>query len=131
MEKLVYLVVGGSIGTLSRYGLSMMMLQWLGPGFPYGTLAANLSGCFLIGLIAGLPEAHASLPPSVRLLVITGFLGALTTFSAYEYESFLLGREGHWLKMALNLGGSVVLGFFTLWLGYSLMRSVFPLVKGG
>jgi fluoride exporter len=130
VDKICILILGGSIGTLLRFWMCQWVTQWLGPVFPFGTLVVNLLGCFLIGLIAGLPEGETSLSLPMRLLVMTGFLGALTTFSTYEYESFLLGREGQLWKMFINLGGSVFLGFLMLSAGYMLVRLATGIGKG-
>jgi CrcB protein len=124
MDKFILVFVGGGIGSFLRFALSVWVLNRIGMGFPYGTLVVNLLGCFIIGLIAGLPSGGASLSPTTRLLLITGFLGGLTTFSTYEYESFLLVTEGAFAKALLNLGLSVLLGFLSVLIGYLLTRSV-------
>ncbi len=130
MEKLLAIITGGSIGCLSRYYISNWVLQWMGPTFPFGTLTVNLLGCFIIGLIAGLPEGSNSLSPTIRLFAMTGLLGGLTTFSTYEYESFLLAREGLLWETFINIGGSVILGFIAVWVGYMAARFTISTVKG-
>jgi fluoride exporter len=123
MPKLFLLVfLFGGLGSCLRYGLSGWVASWAGAAFPYGTLLVNVTGCFLIGLLAGLPAAVV--PPTVRIAAISGFLGGLTTFSAFEYESFTLLLNGEASKAMLNLGGSVVLGLLCLVVGYRLARLV-------
>jgi fluoride exporter len=131
MARFLYLLVGGGIGTIVRFLLSTWALQTYGPGFPFGTLVVNLLGCFIIGIFAGLPEGANSLTPTLRLILMTGFLGGLTTFSTYEYESFLLTKDGAIWKAMLNLGGSMILGFITVFIGYWVIRLVLGMMAKG
>lgn len=126
MEKILTLIAGGSIGVLCRYYLAEWGLSRFGSFLPYGTLIVNLTGCLLIGLMLGLFEKHfhelAEVPLQLRLLLITGFLGAFTTFSSYELEAFLLLRQGSWERALLYLAGSIVLGLLLIFLGVKLGR---------
>lgn len=79
MEKWLLVMLGGSLGAASRYGVSLLSARLLGTQFPYGTMLVNLAGCFLIGLLFALADRSRLLTPDVRLLLITGYLGALTT----------------------------------------------------
>ena len=121
MFKLALIMLGGSLGAASRYGLSLLAVKLWGPGFPWGTLTANLSGCFLIGLVFALADRTALFSPQFRLFFMTGFLGALTTFSTYALESVNTARDGASLMsltniLVNNLGG-LALVFLGLWLG--------------
>lgn len=131
MNQFFLIFVGGGIGSFCRFWLANWTTGGLGPTFPFGTLTVNLVGCFLIGLIAGLPQASASLPPQARLLLMTGFLGGLTTFSTYEYESFMLTTEGEFGRALINLAMSMILGFVAVGVGYILIRFLSQWVKGG
>ena len=131
MDKLLPLVVGGSLGTVLRFLVSVWMLQWLGSDFPFGTLAVNILGCFMIGMLSGLPEGISTLSPRMRLFVVTGFIGGLTTFSSYQYESFTLTRSGDVLKAFVYWGGSLFVGLLSVLLGYLLMSSLLNIAKGG
>lgn len=131
MDKFLLIFLGGGIGSFMRFLLSTWTVNQLGPMFPFGTLAVNLVGCFVVGLLAGLPLAVGSLTPATRLLLVTGFLGGFTTFSTYEYESFMLVTEGEMSRALLNLGISVVLGFLAVALGYFLTRFTIQAIKGG
>jgi CrcB protein len=131
MDKVLLVFIGGGAGSVCRFWLASWLGDRFGPIFPFGTLAVNLIGCFLIGLIAGLPSASASVPPFARLLLMTGFLGGLTTFSTYEYESFLLLSQGDIAKALLNLGGSMVLGLLALLVGVVVVRLACQGLKGG
>ena len=84
--RLVVIMLGGAAGALLRYGVSTWALRWFGHGFADGTLLVNLAGCLLIGLAFGIGEQRG-LNPLFRLMFITGFLGALTTFSTYGLET--------------------------------------------
>lgn len=124
MNNVFLLVVGGSLGTLSRYYLATWVVQGLGLPFPYGTLSVNLIGCFVIGLLGGWMEKGLALDPNIRLLTMVGFLGAFTTFSSYEYESFQLLKSGLTLPAIAYLTSSVLLGLLAVWLGHQVLRWV-------
>lgn len=108
---------GASLGALLRWALALRLNPLL-PQLPLGTLAANLVGGFLIGLAMGWLERHPELPPQVRLLIVTGFLGGLTTFSTFSAEVVLHLHEGRLLWALVlagsHLAGSLVLTFFGL-----------------
>jgi fluoride exporter len=117
--NLIWIIIGGSLGALLRYGTTLLCVRIFGTTFPAGTLAVNLSGCFLIGLIMGLAETGPFVTPAFRLFFVTGFLGALTTFSTYAWESMNAIRNASlgmaFLNMALNniAGlGLVLIGFW-------------------
>lgn len=117
MSTWIPLVIGGVTGTLCRYLLSNNLYRLLGTSFPYGTLAVNLLGCFLLGFFAIVAEGRSFLTPHVKLLLLVGFCGAFTTFSTFILETAQLMRDGYHYRAAFNIGGSVVLGFIALRLG--------------
>ena len=121
MEKLLLVMVGGSLGAASRYGISLLTVKMWGPRFPWGTLTVNLMGCFLIGLLFGLSDRVRLLTPDMRLLLITGFLGALTTFSTFSMETVSAGRAGMMgqplMNILVNNLGGLALTFLGLWIG--------------
>ena len=120
LTKIALVMIGGSIGALSRYGISLLSVRLFGTGFPWGTLLVNLGGCFLIGISLALADRTHLMNPSVRLFFVTGFLGALTTFSTYGYETFIAIYVGsHWLAMG-NMLLNNVLGLFLVFLGFRL-----------
>jgi fluoride exporter len=121
MEKLLLVMVGGSLGAASRYGISLLAAKLWGTRFPWGTLTVNLAGCFLIGLLFGLSDRVRLLTPEMRLLLITGFLGAMTTFSTFSMETVSAGRAGLMMQPVVNilvnnLGGLALTGI-GLWIG--------------
>jgi len=108
--KWLLVMLGGSLGAASRYGIGLLTARLWGTSFPYGTMVVNLAGCFVIGLLFALADRSRLLTPDMRLLLITGYLGALTTFSSFTLETVNAGRAGlTWQPLANilinNLGG--------------------------
>lgn len=120
--KLVYVFIGGSLGAACRYGVSLWATRSWGAGFPYGTLMVNLTGCLLIGLAFGLSERANLLGPNVRLFFITGYLGALTTFSSYALETINAARTTSFLVAGCNLLANNLLGFALVVAGMLLSK---------
>jgi CrcB protein len=118
--KWINLILGGIVGTISRYLLAGFVYQMFGTDFPYGTLAVNLIGCFLIGFLATLAEEKFLLDPNARLLLMIGFCGAFTTFSTFMLETSNLLKEGETLREFLNISASVLVGFLLFRLGVFL-----------
>lgn len=115
--KYIFLILGGSIGTLSRHTLSGLIHRWAGAGFPYGTLVVNLAGCFVIGFLSAIPEKRLFLAPEIRLFLVAGFCGAFTTFSAFIFETDHLLKTGAIAHAVINIMVSVSLGFLVFRLG--------------
>ncbi len=113
--------LGGFLGANLRYWLGGWLANRFGLLFPIETMLINISGSFVLGLFMTL-ALHSSWAPEWRHLVAVGFLGAFTTYSTYEYESFRLIQEGLWLKAFLNLFGSLVLGLIAVALGVAVAR---------
>jgi CrcB protein len=113
----IYLAAGSVAGGLCRYGLFSTVHGRLGFHFPFGNFAVNLSGCLLIGILNALADAKAWVGPHERLLLMTGFCGAYTTFSSLIMETSDLMRRGNLGLAAANVLGSVVLGFAFFRLG--------------
>ncbi|MCK4873000.1 MAG: fluoride efflux transporter CrcB [Phycisphaerales bacterium] len=112
MQKLILIAVAGAAGTLARYGLSGLVQTRTGASFPFGTLAVNLLGCFLFGLVFTLSERYTAISAETRVILLVGFAGAFTTFSTLMYESNALRLDGEWGLfianiLAQNLGGIV------------------------
>ncbi len=121
MRNLLLVGGGGFLGSIARYLLSGFVLHSTGAArFPYGTFAVNVIGCLAIGVIAGLAEKASMFTPAARLFLMTGFLGGFTTFSAFAYETFFLGREHTWASAVGNVAGQVVLGLVAVVAGYRL-----------
>jgi CrcB protein len=119
MTKILLIMAGGGLGALCRYGLGLAGGRVLGVGFPWGTFAANMIGCFLIGIAFGMVGRAQWFTPEVRLFFMTGFLGALTTFSTYALESVNYLRNGSHVALTNflvnNVGGGLLV-LAGLWL---------------
>jgi CrcB protein len=87
---------------------------------PIGTMAVNITGCLLIGVIAGVADQRAELSPAVWLFLVVGVLGGFTTFSAFGHEVFVLGAGGARLHALIHVAANVVLGVGAAWLGYAV-----------
>jgi len=122
--KYLWIGIGGSIGAIARYWLGTLITGRLGSRFPYGTFAINISGCFIIGLMITVLDERTSLPMSLRFLLPIGFVGAYTTFSTYEMDSFQKAAQGHYGVALLNLVLSVVVGYGAVYLGVLSGRAV-------
>ncbi|MCL2459101.1 MAG: fluoride efflux transporter CrcB [Desulfobulbus sp.] len=119
--KWLIVMAGGSLGAASRYGIGLLTARLWGTSFPYGTLVVNLAGCFAIGLLFALADRSRLLTPDVRLFLITGYLGALTTFSSFTMETVNAGRIGlaqqALVNILLNNLGGLTLTYLGMRLG--------------
>ena len=122
--KFLYLFVAGGVGTLARYLLAGVVYQICGVRFPYGTLAVNLMGCFLAGFLAIVIEEKFLLSPTMRLMIMIGFLGGFTTFSTFMLETANLIKDGENLLAFVNVMASVVVGFLVFRLGVILAKVI-------
>jgi len=124
MEQLVYIALLGALGCICRYFLSGFVYQLFGTGFPYGTLAVNVIGAFLIGLVMEFSIRSALIPPALRIAVTIGLLGGLTTFSTFSFETFRLLEEGAFVVAFLNVLVSVVSCLACTWIGIMVARAL-------
>jgi CrcB protein len=108
MVRFFWICLGGAIGTGARYLLSGWLLRVAGPGFPWGTLAVNIVGSFLLGLLMHVSLTSELLPPTVRLVLTAGVVGGFTTYSTFNYETLRLFQEDALLLGFLNFGTTVV-----------------------
>ena len=121
-QKYFLLCLAGSAGTIARFWVGGFVQRLAGDSFPLGNFLVNLTGCLLFGLIYALVENRSGLPGDMRLYVLTGFMGAYTTFSSYMFESVALMQNGQWLAASLNIGGQTVLGVACIVGGLALGR---------
>ena len=103
LGRVLLVALGGAFGSALRYVVALVAVSWLGPAFPWGTLAVNLAGSFAIGLVQQLAVESLVLSESTRLLISTGVLGGLTTYSSFSYESIRLMEGGAWLPACFNV----------------------------
>jgi fluoride exporter len=123
MTNALLVMLGGSMGALSRYGASLLAVKLFGSRFPWGTLAVNLTGCFFIGIAFALAErGSGSMTPSMRLFFVTGYLGGLTTFSTYALETTnALGAQDS-MAAVLNFTANNLLGVALVLLGMWVVK---------
>ena len=124
MSNLLVVMLGCALGGAMRY-LITTYINKLGY-FPYGTLAVNLIGCFLIGMIATLlTEKIQGTSPYLSLFLTVGFLGGLTTFSSFTNETLILWRTGDFISVLLNVGLNTFGGLLAAWIGRILIYMAF------
>ena len=122
--KLLWIAIAGALGTLARYWLGGKVQRLTGGSFPWGTMAVNLSGCFVFGILWALAVERFNIGGELRIIVLLGFMGAFTTFSSFVFESMELLKDSEWLLAGLNIIGQNVLGLVGLYLGSTLGRMV-------
>jgi CrcB protein len=111
-------------GGLTRFYLSGWVYSLLGRSFPFGTFAVNIIGAFLIGLIMEVGMRSTLIPDTLRLGLTVGFLGGLTTFSTFSYETFSLLEDGRFLTAFVNIFASVAVCLLFTWLGIVTVRTL-------
>ena len=121
---IIEIAIGGAAGAVTRYFVDGWVSDRTGAAFPFGTLLVNLSGTFLLGLLATLALERSVLPAAIRPPVLIGFLGAYTTFSTWMLESWRLAEQGALLGAVADIGGSVVLGLIALGAGIAIGRAL-------
>jgi fluoride exporter len=126
VTKILLVGVGGFLGSVARYLLGGYAQQLSGgASFPYGTLAVNVLGCFVIGFLAELAEARGVFSPESRALVFVGLLGGFTTFSAFGNETVNLLRDGQTPLALANVAAHIVIGLGAVWLGRAAAQQLF------
>lgn len=122
IRTLLLIALGGGIGSMLRYLTSVVVARYYTSIFPLATLITNIIGCLLIGVIVGLLEKNHMENSSFKWLLITGFCGGYTTFSAFGYENIsLLQGENSGLAF-LYIAGSIIAGLSAVWLGLWLVK---------
>ena len=111
-------------GGLARYYFSGWVYSLLGGSFPYGTFAVNVIGAYFIGLVMELGMNSAVIPDTLRLGLTVGFMGGLTTFSTFSYETFKMLEDGQFAVAFTNVLASVAVCLLFTWLGIITVRSI-------
>lgn len=124
MEKWIYLIIGGTVGTVSRFVLAGAVAQRVGTAFPWGTLAVNLAGCFVIGFLDVIFEKKFLVIHNYRILLMTGFCGAFTTLSSVMLETSDLLNEGKYSSAIGNIVLTICVGFIFFKLGSVLAEQL-------
>ncbi|MHB8527898.1 MAG: fluoride efflux transporter CrcB [Caulobacteraceae bacterium] len=122
MITYIWIAVGSALGGVARYGMSSLIAGWFGQTFPWGTLAVNVVGSFVIGFFVNLtgPEGRVMVAGDVRQFVTIGVCGGYTTFSSFSVQTLALAQEGEFTRAGLNVGASVALCLAAVWLGWVL-----------
>lgn len=124
LQKYFLIAFGGALGTLARVWVGSAVANRLGTRFPYGTFVVNLTACIVIGFSLELIDKHSGVSPAWRYLIPTGFIGAYSTFSTFEWEAFARLQVGDLPIAALYVTSSVLLGLVGIWCGVLLARIV-------
>lgn len=120
---ITYLVIalGSALGGMARYGCSSLLARAIGETFPWGTLAVNVVGSFIIGIFTALtgPDGRVLVAPDARLFVTVGFCGGFTTFSSFSVQTLGLVRSGEFAAAGVNAGLSLLLCMISVWMGFA------------
>ncbi len=124
MDRFLWICFAGALGTGARYLVGLWAGKALGTAFPFGTLIVNVAGCFLIALVMHVSLSTTLLSPTVRLTLTTGFMGGLTTYSSFNYETTRLLQGGAWGTGLLNFAVTTVVCFVAGLLGLLVARKL-------
>lgn len=125
MNKYLIVGVGSALGGMLRYWLSNFVYKFLQPIFPFGTLAVNILGTFLLGIIFFFLDSQELLSPSMRIFLTIGLCGGLTTFSTFSYETFIFIEDTQYLFAFLNILSNIILTLLSLALAYLISTKLF------
>ncbi len=124
MNAILAIAAGGAFGALCRHGVNIGAVKLMGHGFPYGTLTVNVLGSFVMGLLIAIFAQYWQPSEAMRVFLITGFLGAFTTFSTFSLDFVSLWERQAYLHSALYLSGSVILSIGALFAAMALVKVV-------
>jgi fluoride exporter len=124
MTRFLLICLAGASGTGTRYLVGLWAGRALGAEFPYGTLIVNLVGCFLIAAISHVAISTTLISPTLRLTLTTGFMGGLTTYSSFNFETTRLLQERAWWAGLINFGATVAGCFLAGLLGLVVARRI-------
>jgi CrcB protein len=123
IKQLILVGLGGATGSIFRFLISFFTSKFhLVYSFPLATFTVNITGCILIGLLIGLSDKYTWLDKDMKLLLITGFCGGYTTFSAFSLENVQLMENQHYLTFAFYVAGSILFGIAAVFLGSYLSK---------
>lgn len=122
MAKLIIIGLGGFIGAVGRYLITQYFFQTSTSDFPVGTFIVNILGCLVLGMFMYYAQNSDVFSSHMRMFIAIGILGAFTTFSTFSYETVALFNEQKVMLAMANIVGSIILGIFSVWLGYSMLK---------
>lgn len=117
IKTIIYIAVGGAIGSVIRYLMAIVVNKYWSSSFPLATFIINILGCFLIGFIIGLLEKYNLTDSNLKSILIVGFCGGFTTFSTFSQENLSLLQNQNTFLAFLYIGSSIFLGISAVWLG--------------
>jgi CrcB protein len=124
VQKYLYVALGGALGSIARYWVGTTITNRMGTKFPYGTLVINITACVIIGFSLTLLANRTELHPAWRYLIPIGFVGAYSTFSTFEWETFSTMQAGAFFLAGLYVVSSLVLGLVAVWAGIVLAKII-------
>lgn len=124
ISTIAAIAIGGALGAVARYGANLGAVALLGQGFPWGTLSVNILGSFIMGALVSYFALQYQPSEPVKLMLLTGFLGAFTTFSAFSLDVSVLWERGNMLGTGGYIAASVIASIGALFLGMALIRSL-------
>ena len=124
MDRFIAVAFGGALGAMLRYGIALFVSRLFEGPAPIATWIANMAGCLLIGFLVP-AMSHETTSVTLRAFVLVGFLGSLTTFSTFSYESIVLWQEQETFWLIANAVGSLVVGLLLVWAGMRLYAAMF------
>ena len=124
MQKYFFIALGGSLGSLARYWVGSTVAGRMGTRFPFGTFVINITACIIIGFSLAFLAKRTELNPAWRFLVPVGFIGAYSTFSTFEWETYSNLQAGAFLIAGLYVVSSLLLGLVGVWFGVLIARAI-------
>ena len=124
ISQIIAIMIGGALGAAMRYLVSNGFYSLLGRDFPYGTLAVNVIGSFLMGVLTVLLIDRGEVDPLIKLAILVGFLGSFTTFSTFSMDTLVLINEGALSRAFLNMLTNVVVCVSAVWLGMVITKQL-------
>ena len=122
IRTLLCIAIGGSVGSILRYLTALAIEKYYGSFFPLATFLVNIAGCLIIGLTMGWLEKNQLMNSNLKWLLVTGFCGGFTTFSAFGYENIQLLQNNNMGMAFLYIGGSIIVGLGSVWLGLMMVK---------
>ncbi len=126
MWQLLAVAIGGAMGSAVRYGVAQVLPTAADARLPWATIAVNVVGSFLLGVLTAMALRPDALSPALRLMITTGFCGGLTTYSTFNVETLALIEDGKLALAAVNVGGTVAVCLMAGFAGLAAGRALFP-----